>query len=405
MLRPLILMCVVLVLLFVSGVLPAASSQPALGHVRPFTAPCTLGAGYDPACDVDQDNDVDISDIQLTASRWGTAGTWVSDNNHNHLGQTWTGNNNPLTLNGTFGAPGFAALVLSNSAASGDGLRIQSAGGDGVQVSSATGSGVYVESANGVGFQVNSAGTYGVATTNTTYDGVRVRLAGENGVSAETTSATHYGGLFYNSVAGGAGLYARGGDTLAPDVVLGGSSTANDDGRIVSQPGFPGSDVMIHSNDEVWLILDDDDDESGNLLVLNGAGTQVLSVNESGNLVAAGTKSAVVETEAYGRRLLYAMESPQNWFEDFGSAQLHDGQATVTIEPIFAATVNLSQPYHVFLTPLGDCPLYVAEKTPASFTVRAMAGQACSIGFDYRMVALRKGFEDLRLATPEPVTD
>ncbi len=93
---------------------------------------------------------------------------------------------------------------------------------------------------------------------------------------------------------------------------------------------------------------------------------------------------------------MYAIESPQNWFEDFGSAELVSGMATVMIEPIFAQTVNLSE-YHVFLTPLGDCPLYVARKTPASFTVEAMGGQSCSIAFDYRLVARRLGYEHIRL--------
>lgn len=378
---------------------------PAFAQDAPLAGPCAA-VGYDPACDADHDGDIDIFDIQLTAGRWGATGTYVSDNTHDHLGQTWTGASNPLTIQGSFGAPGFASLILSNSAAGGDGLKIQSAAGDGVQVTSATGAGFYVESANGVGFQVNSAGTYGVSTTNTAYDGVRVRQAGEHGVSAESTSAAHYGGLFFNSVTGGAGVYARGGDTLAADVVLGGNSSASDDGRIMSQTNYPGSDIMLHSNDEVWVYLNDDDDaDVGNFVIYNSASTSVFSVNESGNMTAAGTKSAVVETETHGKRLLYAMESPQNWFEDFGGGQLTDGQATIAFDPVYAQTVNLTEPYRVFLTPLGDCQLYVAEKTPASFTVRAMDGQTCDITFDYRVVALRKGYEQLRLEAPELVDD
>jgi hypothetical protein len=94
------------------------------------------------------------------------------------------------------------------------------------------------------------------------------------------------------------------------------------------------------------------------------------------------------------------LESPENWFEDFGSASLVDGKATVKIEQMFATTVNLSDTYHVFLTPLGDCALYVAEKTTESFQVRGLDGVTCSIDFDYRLVAKRAGYEDLRL---EPV--
>jgi hypothetical protein len=121
------------------------------------------------------------------------------------------------------------------------------------------------------------------------------------------------------------------------------------------------------------------------------------NVYVSGNFTVGGTKSGLVKTNDYGVRTLYAVESPENWFEDFGAGQLTDGVATITIEPIFAQTVNLTTDYHVFLTPLGDCMLYVAEKTETTFTVRASAGQTCSIAFDYRIVAKRLGYEDIRL--------
>ncbi len=114
--------------------------------------------------------------------------------------------------------------------------------------------------------------------------------------------------------------------------------------------------------------------------------------------VSGGSKSAVVDTADYGTRALYAQESPENWFEDFGTGQLSSGQALIRIEPIFAETVNLAKGYHVFLSPLGDCALYVDGKSPTSFTVRAMGGGTCSTAFDYRIVAKRLGYEDTRLA-------
>jgi hypothetical protein len=376
-------------------------------------------------------------------------------NDHDHLGQTWTGSDNSLVISGTFGAPDYAALVLGNTHASGDGLRVGSAGWDGVNVGSAGDDGVYVYSAgddgvnvgyasddgvrvhragnpstatdsdyhngfevagaegyglyigrsdqsavmvndaNTNGFFVDTAGNFGLYVRSAGYDGVRVMSAGWNGVHATSASNWNYGGHFENSAAGGGGLYARGGSSSAPDIVLGGS--ANYDSRIYSDPDYASSDIHLVSNDAIRLDLDSDDDESGNLWILNGAGDTVFSVNESGNMTAIGTKSATVSTQDYGQRQLYAVESPEVWFEDFGAAQLVNGQATVSLEPMFAQTVNLSETYHVFLTPLGDCPLYVAEKTVQSFTVQAMGGRACSIAFDYRIVARRLGYERVRL--------
>ena len=130
----------------------------------------------------------------------------------------------------------------------------------------------------------------------------------------------------------------------------------------------------------------------------NSAGLFQGNVSITGNLTVSGTKSAVVNTKDYGTRTLYAVESPQNWFEDFGTGQLVNGTAVITIEPIFAQTVNLTKDYHIFLTPNGDCALYVEAKTPTSFTVHAMGGGTCSIPFDYRIVAPRLGDENIRLA-------
>ena len=105
-----------------------------------------------------------------------------------------------------------------------------------------------------------------------------------------------------------------------------------------------------------------------------------------------------MKTANYGQRLLYAVESPEVRLEDFGSAELLKGTVTVKIEPIFAETVNLKEAYQVFLTPLGDCALYVAQKTATDFTVKALGGVTCSIAFDYRIVAKRLGYEQTRLA-------
>jgi hypothetical protein len=100
---------------------------------------------------------------------------------------------------------------------------------------------------------------------------------------------------------------------------------------------------------------------------------------------------------------LYAMQSPQHWFEDFGAGQLQNGTATIALDPTFAETVNGAMDYHVFLTPEGDCRgLYVIGKTASSFEVRELGGGQSSVAFDYRIVALRRGFENVRL---EDVTE
>ncbi|NIV32374.1 MAG: hypothetical protein GWN58_23905 [Anaerolineae bacterium] len=158
------------------------------------------------------------------------------------------------------------------------------------------------------------------------------------------------------------------------------------------------------SNDDVDLYLEQTDpaNSSGQFRIYDGADTLVYRIDENGNTWSAGTKSALVDTEEYGERALYAMESPEVWFEDFGTSQLVNGQATVTIESLFLQTISTGVPYHVFVTPLGDCNgLYVTQKTATSFEVRELGGGTTNIGFDYRIVAKRLGFEGTRLEPPD----
>ena len=123
------------------------------------------------------------------------------------------------------------------------------------------------------------------------------------------------------------------------------------------------------------------------------------TVNITGDLTVVGVKNAVVETATFGKRKLYAVESPENWFEDFGQAKLVNGRAVITIEPVFAETVNTEGDYHIFVTPKGNCRgLYVANQGPGSFEVRELNKGKANITFDYRIVARRRAYEQVRLA-------
>jgi len=116
------------------------------------------------------------------------------------------------------------------------------------------------------------------------------------------------------------------------------------------------------------------------------------------NFVATGSKSSAVDTASHGKRLMYAIESPENWFEDFGTGKLSKGKAIIELEPIFAQTVSVESEYHVFLTPRQDCGgLYVVNQTARGFEVREAKGGRGNFSFDYRIVAKRRGYEKIRL--------
>ena len=233
------------------------------------------------------------------------------------------------------------------------------------------------------GWSSNNVGILGVSTP-----GFIIAPSGNYGVYGIGGTSGVYG---YSESA--FGVVAEGNDSSGydryGDLVLGG-----DRGEIFTSNG---SSLDLYSDKDVYIDLDDDSNGDHCFVVLDGDNNIV------GQWCEDGTKSAVVQTGEYGQRAVYSIESPEVWLEDFGTATLTDGAVKVSIDPLFAKTINLEEEYHVFLTPLGDCRgLYVAAKTATYFEVRELGGGASNIAFDYRIVAKRLGLEDLRL---EPVPD
>ena len=71
----------------------------------------------------------------------------------------------------------------------------------------------------------------------------------------------------------------------------------------------------------------------------------------NGNFTAiGGSKSAAVPHPDGSHRRLYCVESPESWFEDFGSDQLVNGRARVRLDPDFNALVH-GDNYQVFAFP------------------------------------------------------
>ncbi len=115
-------------------------------------------------------------------------------------------------------------------------------------------------------------------------------------------------------------------------------------------------------------------------------------------VVVGGPKSAAVRNGDGTHRLLYCVESPESWFEDFGKATLVRGRVTVPIDHEFRAVADLSD-YHVFLTPCGNTRgLHVARQTPMAFTVQEHDDGTGELSFCWRLVAKRKDIAAERFA-------
>lgn len=112
--------------------------------------------------------------------------------------------------------------------------------------------------------------------------------------------------------------------------------------------------------------------------------------NVWGDLNVLGHKNAAVPHPDGSHRLLYSVESPESWFEDFGRARIVRGRASVKLDRTFAAVVRTGD-YHVFLSPEGESKgLYVSRRTRSGFEVREHQRGASTLRFSYRIVARRR---------------
>jgi len=128
-----------------------------------------------------------------------------------------------------------------------------------------------------------------------------------------------------------------------------------------------------------------------------GSGT-TYGVYASGNMGCSGTKSAIVRIgdDAYE---FYCQESPEIWFEDFGEAKLENGKAHIELEELFlqSCTIDDEHPMHVFITPYGNMGNYYIKRGATGFDVIQIDGGEKDASFGYRVVAKRKGYENIRL--------
>lgn len=113
-----------------------------------------------------------------------------------------------------------------------------------------------------------------------------------------------------------------------------------------------------------------------------------------GAFSATGTKSRLVDTDSYDRRLLYSYETPTPMFGDIGGGTIGaDGYCYVMVDDVFSETTRTDYAYQVFLQKCGEGDLWVAEKYPTHFVVRGTPG----LSFDWELKARQMGFEHLRL--------
>ncbi len=312
------------------------------------------------------------------------------------LGQTgfFQSNNEGSILSGT-----------STNSAGGAGVTgvAEGTSGVGVQGSGVTGvSGFALSDGTGV-FGEGGTGVFGEAFNNLDFVAGVSGLAGPGGINAGVQGQTES--------PKGTGVLGVGIDSSNTGNSFVGCCTFGVWGDTDSQNPFSAAlmgtadeaRAMFLQNNSVstTAVINDQIDQHGvAILSVNGLTfKEFCNFNTDGVQFCTGGQSLVVPVDNSQRQVaLHAVESPENWFEDFGSGSLENGVDKIALEPIFAQTVNTGSDYHVFLTPEGECRgLYISNKSASGFEVHELGGGQSNVAFSYRIVALRRGYENARL--------
>jgi hypothetical protein len=264
----------------------------------------------------------------------------------------------------------------------------------GVAGHSTDGSGVLGESVGGAGVAAVTQSGYGVIAASFTYYGVY----GQSGTSFGVVGATavSQGVFLFPStagvlgVAGAQGPQVTAGSNVGKDIM---PPTAGVIGTADQHPGVVGTSnaaigVYGFSTTNTGVV--------GETANANGyAGYFAGNLMVTGQIFA-GIKDAIVPFPDGSNRVLHCMESPEHWFEDFGTGRLKRGHTVVRLDADFAKVIK-ARDYKVFLTPEGDCRgLSLRRKGTASFEVRELMGGKSNVAFSYRIVGRRKDIKDHR---------
>jgi hypothetical protein len=358
---------------------------------------------------------------EATAATGGTVGVYgtaASTEGYGVWGNVPAASGTTIGVYGQAASAGGFGVEGQNTAASGEAV--------GVYGKAVSTSGFAVEG-NAIATTGNAVGVLGASasTTGVGVQGQATAVTGENvGVSGVTSSTSGIGtsgrasattgatvGVQGESASsGGFGVYGVAGNpsTLGGELGIAPAGVWGDtkDGEAgVLATADDAEAIAAYNNAEnvaTLFVENQEDAQSGsNVFATFSDFGGFCDIDVSGDLKCSGSVGghAFVGPGATREVSMYAMQAPENWFEDMGSGQLHNGAAVVALDADYAQTVNTGMEYHVFLTPKGDCKgLYVTNETGASFEVHELGGGSSSIAFDYRVVARRKGYEKIRMA-------
>lgn len=112
-------------------------------------------------------------------------------------------------------------------------------------------------------------------------------------------------------------------------------------------------------------------------------------------IIGTGSVSEIIPTESHGRVTLTCPESPEYWYQDYGTVEMINGKATIKVDEILAdiIVVDEENPLRIICTPVG-MPYFngitIMSQTKNSVEILELNGGNHSGKLQYQLVAKPK---------------
>lgn len=285
----------------------------------------------------------------------------------------------PLESNSTFATKwGAQGLVFANSKdAEGNWIWQTALDADGLIATSVTSSCLNAITANILSLVVDNL--IGKTITGVTINGSTfISDNVENGYSMMLTN----GGIkFMQNNSSRASVDQRGGLFWGDSGAIRVEASENSFGKTGGKLSNSNEDLYIHQdNSQAYIKLDYD---GGDIYLNAGYGSSGnihLSPRTSSNEVIVygafkvlGSKNAIIPTQHYGVRSMYAEEADKSYFSTKGIAETINGVCIVELDPMFLEVIELNStvPYIIQLTSYSDARIWVDSIEDDKFTIRS----------------------------------
>lgn len=260
---------------------------------------------------------------------------------------------------------GWGAYGFNSNTTSGVGTVGQSAG--------STGTGL-VGLANGTSYSVLTGFSTGTSGTG---------QIGIYGMSTGAVGSQRYGGYFTYDMDNNLGTN----DADSPLALLAGRSDNYLGTNVYFGGYFSGGQDLVASTPSTIP----DNNGNGNTGDFAYVGARWLATNYK--IIGNGNVSTIINgIDNDKEHIMFAVESPEILFQDFGSSKLTNGKAYIKIDPILSKNIVVDQnhPLKVFIQLEGDCNgVYVTNKTSEGFMVKELKNGNSNVNFSYQLVATR----------------